>query len=223
MPSGYLKHNNQVNRKVARGGGSHQSRSCKHRATQGNLNPPMMEDFSFFASKHASSRAVGTRVTNEYKVGECPICFETGPVVNLSKKCSWHESACFSCLRRIHVTDPNNGVHGLQLSCFHPQCQQPVTLALLTKHKLIRTPAETKKHHELVVLSKMKKMTDPRTVYCPRCDFPKVFSAKPSGDDRSFSCKSCRGRFLVSPDYATIRALEWLEEDKAGMNDGWAR
>jgi hypothetical protein len=216
MPKGYLKHNTQVNRKVARGGASHQYTFRLHTKQGKPPCSPMIEDFSAGAAKLQPSKVK----VNEYKVGECPICFETVPVINFSKKCSWHESACFSCLRRIHVTDASKS---FQTSCFHPLCQQPINFVQLVKHKLICTPEEIKTHHALVLHQKMKKMKDPHTVHCPHCDFPRVFSKKLSGDDRCQCCKSCGGRFLVSPDYATIRSLEWLEEDNAGLNDGWAR
>ena len=160
------------------------------------------------------------------KVGECPICFETGPVVELSKKC-WHEPACRKCLRRIMVTHAQKDVQNFPLNCFHPQCRKPVHSEQLQKHNLLCTKDEIKKHYELTVLAKKRKPNfgDALTVRCPHCDHPRVLRETflNGNTEHCHGCNACHKTYSVSPFYATIRALENLKTDDGGCNAGWAR
>jgi len=243
MPRGYLKHNKQAGRKKARGGSSKQRgrNSAKPEAWRSRNNKltkcigaakddttvtstfPEAEDD--FAATNALPQAVtAKRQPMLYAVAECAICLETKPVISLSKHCQWHDSACYACLRRVYVTDAhrNPDKKKFPLCCFHPLCQNPVHLAQLQKHKLICSPAEIKKHHERLLLSKASTMKDPLTVYCPHCDFPRVLK-KLGKNDQTRACRSCQCPYLVSPDYCTIRTLERLQNDAKGENNGWVR
>eukprot|EP00581_Thalassiosira_minuscula_P025832 CAMPEP_0184408632 /NCGR_PEP_ID=MMETSP0738-20130409/3428_1 /TAXON_ID=385413 /ORGANISM="Thalassiosira miniscula, Strain CCMP1093" /LENGTH=271 /DNA_ID=CAMNT_0026766149 /DNA_START=134 /DNA_END=946 /DNA_ORIENTATION=+ len=219
MPRGYLKHNKEISKKKARGGSSGRGWIAENEP-----DPPrdrrVVQDFVIGApNTEKSSNA--RKATGNYPIGECAICFENVPVVCLSNKCKWHAAACNKCLRRVYVTDAQKSTKSYPLKCFHPCCDQPVQVAQMEKHNLFASPAEVKKHHDMHVLSKIEKTGGMRTVYCPKCITPR--GIKRVGDtDRTFGCNNCKTRYLVSPFYATYRALENMKGDEFGVNDGWA-
>lgn len=220
MPRGYIKHDKEVGKKKARGGSSRRGR-----VTKKDQDPPRtlcdVEDFKLDApSATKDNTAREDAVT--YPIGECAICFNEGPVVCLSNNCRWHATACHQCLHRVYVTKAQQSTKRYPLTCFHPLCDQRVQAAQMEKHNLFASPAEAKKHHDMVVLSRIQKTDGMRTVHCPECDTPK--GIRKLGDkERTFGCKNCNYVYLVSPFYATIRALENMKSDDFGINDGWAK
>ena len=176
-----------------------------------------VDDFSTHAPSTSQNKTVAT-----YPIGECAICFETGPLVCLSNKCKWHDAACRQCLHRVYVTNAQKSVKHYPLTCFHPLCDQSVQAAQMDKHRLFASPAEAKKHHGMLVLSRIDKTDGMRTVHCPKCDTPR--GIRQLGDkERKFGCDNCNARYLVSPFYATLRALENMKSDQFGINDGWGK
>ena len=150
------------------------------------------------------------------------LCFKEAPLVCLSNKCKWHEAACHQCLHHIYVTNAQKSPKGYPLTCFHPLCNQPVHAAQLEKHSIFASADEVRKHHEMLVLSKIQKTEGMKTVHCPKCNTPRGIGRL--GDvDKIFGCRNCKSKYQVSPCFATIRALENMKEDNIGMNDGWAK
>jgi hypothetical protein len=237
MPRGYLKHKKNIGRKKARGGASHSSSSGKKNGSAGrnkraaNKNSggaSAVTDFPVVAKQDQlacfaedSCAKPKKQPAKYYSVAECCICMEQRQVLVLSKKCSWHDAACYDCLRRCYVTDAQKDVSNFPLCCFHPQCRKPVHYAQLVKHNLFHSRDERKRHYELEVLCRRDKKTHLCTVYCPRCSHPR-FVKRPSKEECK-ECKNCQERFLVSPDFATILAIERFQTDGFGENHGWAR
>jgi hypothetical protein len=228
MPNGYLKHSKSVNRKKARGGSS--KRGCAD--NKGNIchfsprNRGVIEDdFSLKPKDFDSTILCPNSKFTTYPVQECTICFERCPVLCLSNKCQWHNAACFKCLRRVYVIDPQKQVPGFitkyPLQCFHPLCNQQVQAPQLEKHNLFHNSTEVRKHHEMLIYVKAQKANMLRTVLCPACDAPKCI--RHPTKDKTCGCINCRTKFLVTPDYATIKSLERFGQDKFGQNDGWCR
>eukprot|EP01083_Nonionella_stella_P002880 8250_1 len=217
MPRGYLKHNKAIDRKTARGGSSGQG--C---VTKKTSYPPRVreavEDFVLGTTNRCASKSGSTRKSTA-EVRECPICFKEGLVVCLSGKCKWHDAACQQCLHRVYVTNAQKSTKCYPLTCFHPQCNQPVHAAQLEKHEVFASPEEAKKHHDMLVLSKIEKGNGVKTVHCPKCDSPRGIG-KLGDKDKIFGCRNCNSRYQVSPFYATIRALESMKSDSFGINDG---
>jgi hypothetical protein len=220
MPNGYLKHSKAVGRKQARGGSS--KKGYKNERT--SLPPrkkEIIDDFTLEAKDYG--KTVSAELS--YPTQECAICFETCPVLCLSNKCQWHDNACFNCLRRVLVVDPQKQAPGFitkyPLQCFHPLCNQSVQASQLKKHGLFYDSIEVRKHHEMLVYAKVQKAGRLRTVLCPACRAPKCIL--PPAKDKTYSCFNCKAKFDVSPDYATIKALERFRQDSYGPNDGWCR
>jgi len=233
MHRGYLKHNKAISKKKARGGSSGrgyraekepESARARHVVQDFVLGTPATKKSSNLQKAKDNYQSSNLQKDKDnYPVGECAICFETGPVVCMSSKCKWHAAACHKCLHRIYVTDAQKSAKSYPLKCFHPCCDQPVQAAQLGKHNLFATPAEEKKHHDMLVLSKIEKTNGMRTVYCPnpKCVTPR--GIKRVGEtDREYGCNNCKHRYLVSPFYATYRALDYMKSDKFGVNCGWA-
>lgn len=220
MPRGYLKHNKEIGKKKARGGSSGQKYFAEKEPDPTRIRCAV-EDFALDAQITTKNRTTREAAAT-YPIGECAICFEEAPIVCLSNKCRWHDAACHRCLHRIYVTNAQKSTKRYPLTCFHPLCDQPVHAAQMEKHNLFASPTEAKKHHDMLVLSKIQKTDGMRTVHCPKCDTPR--GIRKLGDkDRTFGCKNCKTVYLVSPFYATIRALENMKSDNFGINDGWAK
>lgn len=254
MPHGYLKHNKEAGRKGARGGGSHHSKSPSsknlHRSKSSDPNNETGTSLELAVHNLRAHQPVAkfqlrkTCLSSDFVVpmglpttikaernmcvdpplSECPICFEVCTVLLLSNKCSWHDAACFKCLRRIYVTDAQKDVKNYPLCCFHPQCRRPIQTSQIEKHNILKPGAETFGHHRMLVLQKAQSTKNARTVYCPTCDMPKVIRDQVlQKGDRMFSCQHCNFRYRVSPDYATLRTMQCIEGDRFGRNDGIAR
>lgn len=223
MPRGYLKHNRDTSKKKARGGAS--SKGCLKADRDRSYSKQIcssVEDFALGVGSATASKSNVDQNAASYPIGECTICFKDGPVVCLSNKCKWHDAACQQCLHRIHVTNAQKSPKSYPLTCFHPLCNQPVHTSQLEKHNIFASPSEVWKHHEMLVLSKIYKTDGMRTVRCPKCDTPR--GIRKLGDkDRVHGCINCNTKYLVSPYYATIRALDNMKSDSMGINDGWAK
>lgn len=232
MPRGYLKHSKEVSKKQARGGSS---KICGNQRGNGRCTQQIcgaVEDFALEIQGPANHRKVigvsskcnsAAKKITTHPVGECVICFKEIPLVCLSSKCKWHDAACGQCLHRIYVTNAQKSTKGYPLSCFHPLCDQPVHAAQLKKYNLFASPAEIKKHYEMLILAKnqKEKANGVRTVLCPKCDTPR--GIRKFDKDRVYGCDHCKCAYQVSPDYVTIRAMENMNEDDFGVNDGWAK
>ena len=147
MPRGYLKHNQGANtsKKQARGGSSrrknkdtnnHKKNVAKppdlHSRTQSSCHTTIIEDFALHPI--ASNQRKKKDIT--YPIAECSICFNSAPLISLSKKC-WHEAACKQCLRKLYVT--NTKPQSYLLECYHPCCSQTVQVAQLKKHNIFNS------------------------------------------------------------------------------------
>ncbi|KAL7552973.1 hypothetical protein ACHAWF_016213 [Thalassiosira exigua] len=225
MPRGYLKHNREVSKRKARGGSSGQGYVAEKDVDHPRIRN--VEDDFFVRASNARCNAQGKGSSSRpaRECGECAICLKEVPLLCLSNKCKWHDAACEQCLHRIYVTNPqkSSNIKSYPLTCFHPLCDQPVHAAMLEKHSIFHSSDEVKRHHALLVLSKIKK-NGLKTVYCPKCDAPRGVGNL--GDkDKTFHCSSrdCNASYQVSPYYATIRALENMKSDSFGINDGWAK
>jgi len=180
-----------------------------------------------------------TKTESSYPKGECQICLEEEvPLIALSTACAWHASACYKCLRNLYVVEAQINVSSYPLVCYHPHCKRPIKWGQLHKHNLITSPEENKKHHEMVDTAKKFKQLEiykarfatiaatrskvDRVIACPHCDFPSFYT--PKKGDEVYDCRWCNERYLVSPDYATIAALERCQgTDSIGIFDGWGR
>ena len=89
----------------------------------------------------------------------------------------------------------------------------------MEKRNLFASPTEAKKHHDMLILSKIQKTDGMRIVHCPKCDTPR--GVRKLGDkDRTFSCNNCKTCYLVSPFYATICVRENMKSVNFDINDG---
>ena len=235
MPRGYLKHKKEAGRRKSRGGGSHSSGSCRTHARNdpdksalvGLQSTQPTTRYPDFAIPSCQALTIPKKKNEsiDYPISECPICFEVGPVISLSKKnCGWHDAACFGCLRRLYVTDAQKDVRNYPLCCFHPQCRHPIQIGQLEKHNLFQTHADYKGYHRMMILKKAQQSAKgaARTVYCPSCDMPRIIRSRQQ-QDQMHSCQNCCFRYRVSPDYATVRAMERMGQDTFGENEGIAR
>jgi uncharacterized CHY-type Zn-finger protein len=100
----------------------------------------------------------------------------------------------------------------------------------MQKHGLFKSKKELDKHQGLMAMAKMNRrytrQDELLMVDCPNCEASRIFPRNTifqSDQDREFACFTCHKRFTISPLYATIRALERMEADDSGRNDGWAR
>lgn len=240
MPRGYLKNDRTAGRKQSRGGSSRgktKSRDQKSKSTTSRFSTkrtttriesstaklvqdvPLQEPRTYQGQmKPVLSRSPAVA---RYPEKECGICFEYGPVVCLSQKtCGWHPSACQSCLRKWYTREYSPCS---LTKCFHPQCQQSVYENQLQKHGILGSAMELRKYRESVLLSKT---VGKKVVVCPHCSFPRAVygeSRARGSPERSYSCRHCLQKYLVSFEIATILCLLTLPNDSMGRNDGWAR
>mmetsp|Transcript_19797 Transcript_19797/g.41620 ORF Transcript_19797/g.41620 Transcript_19797/m.41620 type:complete len:284 (-) Transcript_19797:172-1023(-) len=233
MPRGYLKKSKDVSRKQARGGSSRSKKPWWQRnggeiykdyntywKKTENISSAL-DDVPVDPIKNVPRRKFENPPKLNYQVSECAICFEEAPLICLSDRCKWHGAACFKCLRTVHVKNAQKSSKNYPIVCFHPLCKQNIQFGQLEKHGLLATPEEAKKHHEMVVLHKIETNPEMRTVHCPICQFPRGVSK--FDKDRKYGCTNCKKSYIVSPDYATICALEKIGVDGFGCNDGWAK
>mmetsp|Transcript_12247 Transcript_12247/g.16019 ORF Transcript_12247/g.16019 Transcript_12247/m.16019 type:complete len:313 (+) Transcript_12247:28-966(+) len=255
MPRGYLKNAKLEGRKRTRGGGSIRgscsgiSRKEKQRGACGQKggsiwlydpNLDLYDDEEALdcgesesitdtnAKIQMSNSARVSPTTSKGRAMDCPICFETRPVISLMKGCSWHDSACYDCLRQIYVTRAQTSARNYPLKCFHPQCQLKIREGQLLKYGLIRSDKELKNYFHMSELAKGN-IDGASSVYCPYCDHPRAFKENTSSgqsvkvNNRAFSCRQCHKNFMVSPFRDIIQAMENFGEDEAGPNEGWCQ
>ncbi|CAB9524511.1 expressed unknown protein [Seminavis robusta] len=243
MPRGYLKHQDrEVGRKKGRGGASHAgAKVCcdsydRKDPVKRHMGADVGGDFALKTVQQTKPADAAASSAEKETCGECPICFEDGPIVPLSNKCGWHDAACFKCLRYLYVENPKRC---FPLVCFHPQCKQPVQWGQLNKHKVIRSSSESKEFHEKTKRAKQKEAIermrvkiaqivaqkkDACSIECPHCNHPRLLPKKHRRTERIWNCGTCAKEYLVSPDYATLAALERAEgRDSYGGHYGWAR
>lgn len=185
MPRGYLKHNKSISKKQARGGSSGKTIVAEKDQHPSRIRGAVV-DFVLDApstSKNSTSRKAGT-----HPVGECTVCFKEGPVVCMSSKCKWHDAACHQCLHRMYITSAQKSAKNYPLTCFHPSCGQPVHAAQLEKFAIFASPAEARKHHEMIVHSKIQNTEGMKTVHCPKCDTPRGVNKPPQTCPNHQSC-----------------------------------
>ena len=252
MPMGYLKHNqDEVGKKIARGGSSHKNvSSCKK--SSNHVGYDLSEDFILPAPLKKEGRCNGAGVKPTERLvsppmAECTICFEIRPIIMMSNACTWHGGACFECSRRIYVMDAQKDQSNYPLQCYHPQCQVGIKWGQLYKHGLIQSKAEKDKYHEMMNKNKLEQLRiiaqkqfektrakfaeqvksrdNLVSVSCPHCDKPKLLKRKDIASDKVFQCQHCKHSYLVSPDYATIAAIERCQgKDRVGdFSSGWAK
>lgn len=183
-------------------------------------------------------------------IGECPICFGSGPVVQVSAQCHWHEAACYRCLRQMYVTEAQKDAKNYPLRCFHPQCRQRIHPYELQSSNLIQSESEKKKHsqmhteakrlqkeaingpiqvkHQALMeeskerrLAKVLERNKSRGLRTVHCPHCHV----PSGvgivaGNKVASCKKCHLDYFLSPNFPTYHALEKIQKDKFGANCG---
>ena len=223
MPRGYLKHNQGANtsKKQARGGSSRRKNKDTHNKkkarifdmnpcsrTQSSCHTTIIEDFTL----HLIASTQQEKKDIAYPIAECSICFNSAPLISLPKKCHWHDAACKQCLRKLYVTNTKPQLYPLE--CYHPCCNQTVQVAQLKKHNIFETAKEVQRHHENLILAKIKKSGgELRTVRCYKCNAPRGVRVDTTDDaDHIYGCinPDCATKYLVSPIYATLRALENL-------------
>lgn len=238
MPRGWLKHKKEAGYKKSRGGGGHKSYPSEKEGRQryprnwpDKLDAEIEYGFREYANEaeyDSSGNDDSEKPMVEERKGpviaQCPICFETRPVIKLLQKCK-HAPACYDCLRRILVTEAQGDVTNFPLHCFDPTCRRPVTDHQLRIHNLVQTDEELAKHYRLTVLAKGYRNKSV-TVHCPHCDHPRSYHQSPRVEqERIFGCKNCGMNFTA---YAsglsrTIKAVEEFKPDSKGGNDGWGR
>jgi len=247
MSRGYLKNNTKAaGRKAGLGGGSKKCPKSPKKYASGKRaalyndicydidefdeyrdTEELYDDF-FLDSSTSHEREEELDKKKEESSEECPICCNIRPLVKLMKGCN-HPSACAVCLREMYINQAQQDVRNYPLKCYHPACDRIVTHAQLRQHNLCRSEKELTKHHRLHVLAKAYKGT--RIVaHCPDCDFPHEMNRQ-----ILITCKSCGFKYEVNdevndeangitpPPSSTIKAVESIKRDAAGVNNGWAR
>lgn len=247
MPRGYLKHAKGQSRKLTRGGGSRRTGPRSERrerkgdgrvlrttsSGQNELSTYQNDDHvsmdsrldevchpcetNAFVSKRDQSGS-------KQQIRDCPICFESQPVLCLMKACSWHDAACYECLRKIYIINAQKSARNYPLQCFHPLCSASIRAPQLLKHGLIRSNQEVTRHHHMNEMGKGSK-SGSTTAHCPRCDHPRTYKETNASDasakSRVFCCRKCNKNFMVSPFCDIIKAMRNFGE--AGPNDSWAQ
>ena len=233
MPRGYLKHQKAVGRRVARGGSSYRAPWGSEKDHLPDLRQELRVqarlDFLEYIQEEAASqeeRKAADDPSNKGQIeGECPICYEHGPLHRLMKNCK-HAPACYDCLREIYITQAQRDVANYPLLCFHPSCTAIVREAQI--RRWVKTEKEMSKHHRLHVLSKAYSSQHKLVIHCPVCDHPRQFSKGTSETSiHVFRCLQCSETFALNDGTMIgkdiVQALESLKKDGKGRNDGWGR
>ena len=138
------------------------------------------------------------------------------------KKCH-HAPACQQCYREIYVKHAQENVSNFPIKCYYPLCEIHVATDNLVRHNLFHNIKEFKRHNTLTALSKAyKDPTRNKIVDCPNCEVPKVVRTQ-----SILFCIICKTRFAVvhegvTQKLTTMKALDELETDEFGRNNGWA-
>mmetsp|Transcript_20875 Transcript_20875/g.45262 ORF Transcript_20875/g.45262 Transcript_20875/m.45262 type:complete len:293 (+) Transcript_20875:91-969(+) len=219
MPRGYLKNvRGDCNRKCALGGGSHRTSRRKLTTRWRKQHDDQLTTMTAPHSEHIESQHSESYTQKQeerqptYKMGDCAICYENRPCVTMSKACSWHDAACFDCIRKVHVTNAQKSSRNYPLRCFHPLCSAQVHASQLIKHKLLKSEKEATQHHRMTEMAKGKDKTTV-VVHCPHCDHPRSYKEankypqEGSGKHRVFTCRECKENYSVSPLREVIQAM----------------
>mmetsp|Transcript_7148 Transcript_7148/g.10436 ORF Transcript_7148/g.10436 Transcript_7148/m.10436 type:complete len:311 (-) Transcript_7148:89-1021(-) len=251
MPRGYLKrYQKEVGHKNARGGSSRKNTSDQTASLCRGFHQDHFpeRDFAVRQTRKTSNQQIEVKKEGKimYPTAECPICFEEGPVIPINSGngsvagcCSWHDAACFNCLRRMYVTDAQKDASNYPLRCYHPQCQSRVNWGQLHKHKLICSQEENDAYHKMMHKARNDKIVaalhekldrqvlarkgDALRISCPYCNCPKLCDKKyimSTVRDKILDCKLCKKQYYVSPNYAIIAAIERSVEQRKTDNDG---
>merc|ERR1712232_1393048 len=79
---------------------------------------------------------------------------------------------------------------------------------------------ERKRHYEMSARAKIERTDGMKTVLCHKCNMPRGIGRIVG--DRVLSCRNCNAPYLVSPAYATLRALERINwNDNIGPHECW--
>jgi hypothetical protein len=131
-----------------------------------------------------------------------------------------------------------NSIHLHQL-LQHNIIRSPLEIYLHKEHNARAKRAEKErmnapireKHEQLMrqhferrlakVISSNKKIGR-KTVQCPNCEEPRGVASNLVSDE-IHTCTKCKKEYLVSPYYATLHALQNIECDLFGCNDGFGR
>mmetsp|Transcript_29770 Transcript_29770/g.43318 ORF Transcript_29770/g.43318 Transcript_29770/m.43318 type:complete len:287 (+) Transcript_29770:37-897(+) len=236
MPRGYLKHSNNTNRKICRGGGSGQKKSRKEGTWCPSGWPNWKDsvyhqvgcDFQDFVEENLSAEihlepplSESAKHTSKI-IGQCIICAEEERhLIKLMSKCN-HPLACYECLRKLYVSYAQEDVSNFPLKCFHPDCNRLVRETQLIKHSLVQSEQELAKYHRLSVLKKAYSGSK-RVVHCPTCDHPHHLN---TAMHRGVHCKNCRTYYEVEDEHttfsSTLEAVNNFRKDRIGGNNGWA-
>lgn len=176
---------------------------------------------------HHQQQKQTTRPHDQQQEAQCTVCYDTLPLGILTRNCKNHP-ACHECLRKIYVEYAQEDVSNYPLRCFHPSCNNKVLQdSHLISHGLFHSDKELKKHQKMTLIAKANKDRD-KFDYCPRCELPE----KRYQHNRLVKCKQCKCEYFVygrNKDQSkrhniqtTIYALEAIEFDSYGENDGWA-
>lgn len=249
MPRGWQKHaSKHFGSKIRRGGSSH-NENRKYLTVQRALeygrklkachriDDEVMDyyDSAYFFDEYYDeeeydqvddneSDSIETSTQSSRKEEYCPICCEvtSEPLFNLMRNCN-HPPACKSCYQKIYVTEAQKDVSNYPLTCFFPSCNIHVALSQLERHGLVKNDKERRKHQHLSAMASAYQKPDKyKLANCPKCDCGNLVRYQ-----QKMHCRACSTMFIVLHDdktqkESTIAVMEEMEQDKFGLNDGWA-
>jgi hypothetical protein len=262
MPRGYLKKDNDVGAKGRRGGNSRKLQKKEHPKRNQRKKPAastslgylyrdddwsydyiqdrlgiMSEEDGYWLPEPKKPEKEKEQSPKE--IGECGICYDTKPLMQLSKSCH-HAKACYKCFRQYYIVTAQKDIANYPLRCWHPACSFR-KLHVDQAKQFASNSRELKQHYRLSTMARAKEQGK-MVANCPNCDHPRAFS-KNRSRLRVFSCQECKksvevmfdeedrnlhnllfgaGRNVLDELREITQAVESLEADSFGNNQGWA-